>query len=422
MSAARAEWLRRSFWLPPALGIVAAVAAAYALSALDSAVDADFGLFSFNDLDSARSVLSTIATVTVSVAGLSFSVTIVALQLASSQLSPRVLTTFREDRLAQGTLAAFIAVFAYSVVLLGRLGTGAAKVPELSMIAAIVGALCAFGLFVAFIGRFVAGLQASTVIRRIAADAERAIDSRHPLGIGEPPADARAAAARVRERTTAGRRVEVRARRGGYLLEISAQPLLAAAREHDALVLQRAQVGDFVITGQLVADAFVPRADDAEPERVAAELERAFRYGEERTMAHDAAFPVRALADVALRALSPAMNDPTTAENALGSLHDILAAFGRRGPADLTRVDADGEPRLLARAPSLDDLVVLGLGQVDGLVADDRMLAERLGLWLDELEREARAHGHDPAEVRRRREALRAHDDRSPAPVTARFR
>jgi uncharacterized membrane protein len=407
ISRARAEALRRSFWLPPAIGMVGAVIAAYLMSTLDAAVDAHIGLFTFNDLESARSVLTTLATVTVSVAGLSFSVTIVALQLAASQLSPRVLTTFREDRLAQATLAGFIGVFAYSVVLLGRLGGGRGDVPELSMVAPMIAALGAFGLFVAFIGRFVAGLQASTVIRRIAADARRALDSRHPVDIGQPPNDPARARAAVDHRIATGRAIELRARRAGYVLELRAGRLMSCAREYDALVVQVVSVGDLVITGQLVAEGYVSRDDGDDTDAIGAALERAFRYGEERTMVQDAAFPVRALADVALRALSPAMNDPTTAENAFGSLTDILGEFARRAPASRIRVDGDGTPRLLAQTPELGDLIALGLDQARDLVAAEPVLRERLAVWLEEVERVARANGHGCEELRRRVDDLR---------------
>lgn len=383
----RQEELRRAFWLPPAVGLLAGAALAWALRALDSALGVGLGLFPFDDLGSARTVLSAIATVTVSVAGLSFSVTLVALQLASSQLSPRVLTTFREDRLAQLTLAAFLAVFAYAIVLLGRLTAYDAEVPQLSLAAGMLGVLAAFGLFVAFVARFVAGLQASEVIRRIARDGGRALESSHPRAVGRPVEDERAAAVAIADRRRSDTRLALRAASAGFLVELDGERLLRAARRHDALVVQRALVGDLVVSGQLVADAHL--ATGAAPE-AAADLERAFRYGPERTMAADVAFPIRALADVALRALSPALNDPTTAENALGALVDTLVRFLRAPAPAAIRVDEDGEPRLLARIPDLDDLVVLGFEQVRLMVVDDQpVLAARLVAWLEELDRVA---------------------------------
>lgn len=385
----RWEALRRAFWLPAAVGLVAGAALAWALRALDSLVDLGLGLFPFEDLSSARAVLSAIATVTVSVVALSFSVTLVALQLASSQLSPRVLTTFREDRIAQLTLAAFLAVFAYALVLLGRLTADDAQVPQLSLAIAMLGVLAAFGLFVAFVARFVAGLQASEIIRRIASDGHRAVSSAHPRGIGRPANDELAARAELERRRSTGTRVPLRAGSPGFLLELDAHRLLRAARRHDALVVQRAHIGDLLVSGQLVADAHLagdPAAGAVE------DLEAAFRYGTERTMAADVAFPLRALADVALRALSPALNDPTTAENALGALVDTLVRFVLSPRPQALRVDRDGAPRLLAHAPDLDDLVALGFEQVRLMVVDEHpVLAARLVTWLRELDRIAEA-------------------------------
>lgn len=404
IDALRRERLRRAFWLPSAVAMLAAMPLAYLLRALDASFDLAVGLFAFNDLASARSLLSTIASATVSVAGLSFSVTLVALQLSSAQLSPRVLTTFREDRVAQGTLAAFLGVFAYALTLLGRLTAEDGKVPEIALAVAIVGVLASFGLFVAFIGRVVASLQASTVIRRIAAGAERALGTRHPGvigasgGTGDPPA---------LPWLEEGRRVELRARQGGFLLQLDGPRLLDAARRHDGLVVQRVQVGDSVIRGQLVGEAFVLGSHGGDP---AAELERGFRYGEERTLAADVAFPIRSLADIALRALSPSLNDPTTAENAMQALTDTLMRVVALGEVERLRSDDEGVPRLHALSPSLDDLVILGFEQVRRMVVDDGQaeLAARLVLWLEELDRAAGRAGLSRRAVQRQLELLRS--------------
>jgi uncharacterized membrane protein len=404
------ERARRAFWLPSALLVPTAVALAYGLRAVDGGIDLPLGLFAFNDLASARSVLTTIASVTVSVAGLSFSVTLVALQLASSQLSPRVLTTFREDLIAQLTLAAFLSVFAFAITLLGRLTAGDARVPETSLVVAMLAVFGAFGLFVAFIGRVIAGLQASTVIRRIASDGRRAIGSRHPRRAGRPAEDGEAARRRVLELVAIGRRLELRARESGFVLGFDAEALVADAVEHDALVVQRAQVGDLVVRGQPVADAFLA---DASGEDITALLERHVRYGPERTLATDVAFPIRSLADVALRALSPSLNDPTTAENAMGAVCDLLVRVLEQGEPERLRLDERGAPRLLALAPDLDDLVRLGFEQVRAMVVDGQpVLAARLVVWLEELERIAQRGDAPTGEIRRQLTALAASADR----------
>jgi uncharacterized membrane protein len=128
-----------------AVGMIAGLGLGFGLVELDYALDVNPGVFTFVDLESVRAVLQTIATVTVSVAGLSFSVTVVALQLASQQLSPRVLRTFQGDRLAQGVLAAFVGTFVYALIVLAKLTHDG--VPAISVTAAILAAVGAFGLF-----------------------------------------------------------------------------------------------------------------------------------------------------------------------------------------------------------------------------------------------------------------------------------
>lgn len=248
--------------------------------------------------------------------------TLVALTLAAQQLSPRVLRTFRSDRVAQLTLAGFLATFAYSLVVLPRLGEASGhRVPELSVGLAIVFALAAFGGFVAFIGDIVKALQASTVIRRIAVEAHQAISGRHPRDIGAAPDDEGDAQQRVRERMDTDPKCELRSDRARYLTHVDAD-LIEVASRVDVLVAQRVQVGDFLLTGQLYAEVWGQTTNDAELDGIRA----AFRLGDERTLASDVRFPVRQLADIALRALSPGVNDPTTAENAMGSLTDTRGA------------------------------------------------------------------------------------------------
>jgi len=395
-----AEILRRTFWLLPGAGLAGGVLAAYVMTSLDTEVTVDLGLFTFGDAAAARSALATLATATLSVAGITFSVTLVALQLASSQLSPRVLTTFREDIVTQATLGAFLGTFTYALVLHGRLED---ELPELSMSMAMFAALGALVLFVAFVARTVAALQASNIIRRIAGDGRRALRSAHPKGIGDDPGDPHAATARVEERRRALPGHELRARRTGYMLHVDGERLMRAARRHDALAVQEALLGDLIAVGQRVGVAHLPAG--ASPEALG-ELESAFGYGEERRMAGDVAFPIRALTDVALRALSPSTNDPTTAENAMGSVTDTILTWIEQETAHPIRVDPEGEPRLLARAPSIDDLVVLGFEQVRTMVEDEHpLIAVRLIAWLELIEaRAARAGG--PCEAARRQVEL----------------
>jgi uncharacterized membrane protein len=131
------------------------------------------------------------------------------------------------------------------------------------------------------------------------------------------------------------------------------------------------------------------------------EVERAFEIADERSVVQDPAFPIRQLADVALRGLSPSLNDPTSAENAMGSLADLLVRFARRGQPAPVRVDDSGAPRFVALVSTLDDLVRLRFEQVRVKAATYPVVAVELIRLLSEVERSANEMGTACAEARR---------------------
>jgi uncharacterized membrane protein len=386
----RLDALRRSFWFLPAAAMAAGLVAGFGLVELDYALDLDPGVFTFVDLQSARAVLETIATVTVSVAGLAFSVTVVALQLASQQLSPRVLRTFQGDRLAQAVLAAFVGTFVYSLIVLAKLTERG--VPALSVTIAIVLAVAAFALFVAFVHHIVISLKASTIIRRIAEDGVRAIDGRWPGGAAGPPADARPARLHVVERLGEAC-FTVRASGAGFVTAVDGADLVELAARDDLLVRQCVPIGHFVLTGAALAEVSGGAPAEGAGERV----RRAFTLGDERSAVADVGFPIRQLVDIALRALSPSLNDPTTAENAVDVITDLLLRFVRAPEPELIRVDDAGTPRLVARAPDLEDMAYLAFEQLATAAAGQPVFARHLAGRIDELGDAARQEGESEA-------------------------
>jgi uncharacterized membrane protein len=403
--AARWDALRRSFWFLPALAMAGGAGLAWVIGSLDDAIDLHFGVVSFNDPSSARRLLQTIATVTVTVIGISFSVTVVALQLASQQLGPRVLRTFQADALNKFVLSLFLGLFVYCLVVLTLDTSGSNAVPELAVAVALALAIVAFGAFVAFIHNIVESLQASTLIKRIAADGQRTLEHRFPESIGSDPPEPAAAENRVSRWTGDAPPLPVPAPRAGFLVGIDERRLMEAAIGDDVLVVQRVAIGDFAVTGAVLADIRGGRGDRDD---VAGQVAEAFRLEGERTVVQDVAFPLRQLADVALRALSPGLNDPTTAENAMGSATDMLVRFARRGAPSPIRVDGQGTPRFIAIVPGLDDLVRLGFDQVRVAAATHPLVAARLIELLRHVEEVASAYGRSAGEARRQRRLLGA--------------
>ncbi len=399
--------VRRRFWVPSAVAIIAALGLGSLLPRVDDALKLDPGLFAFTSIDAVRGMLQVIATVTISVAGVAFSVTVVALQLATQQLGPRVLRTFQTDRVNQATLAALLGPFVYAVVLLTQLDATADTLPHLSLTFAVLLGLAAVAFFVAFVQHIITSLQASTVIAKITTEGAGTLSSGHPRQIGTP------ADAPPSDLIDDGAGLPVRADRAGYLAEVNGRAVLTAAQRASAVVVQRTALGDYVVTGQLLA-TLVPldgRRLDDEARHVDA-VRAAFSLYRERTLADDVGFPLRQLADIALRALSPALNDPTTAENAMGAAVDFLVRFAREPAPSCARADDDGALRFVAKVPDLDDLVRLTVDQVRGNVDAHPAVADRLVMLLGHLAATARAHGHPTAEAQRQAELFeRSGDD-----------
>jgi len=399
------ERLRRSFWFLPATGVLAGLAIGLATTSIDAWLAPRLPLFEDTDADSARSLLGTIATATLSVAGVTFSVTVVALQLASSQLNPRILRTFQADRMSQATLAAFLGSFALSVATIVRLPP-AGRASDLAVAVAVVAVLASLILFAGFIHHIVVSLQASTLIHRVALEGDRALEHLWPADLGRDPEQPGAARAEA-DRRMAAAALAVRAPRAGYLVAVDGARLLQAAAERDAFVAQRVRHGDFVVTGMTVAEVWPAPGDGEDAGDLRAAVGACFSFANERTPVQDVAFPIRQLADVALRGLSPSVNDPTTAEDALGSLAELLIAYAHARHADHLRVDDDGVPRVLAWAPVLDDLVRLGFEQVRVAAAPHPVLAARMLRLLGEIRRAAEETGCGHDEIDRQCTLLR---------------
>ncbi len=402
------EALRASFGFPSGVAMILGVLVGLFLPAIDDALNVTLAVLTFDSQATARGLLETIATATVSVAGLSFSVIVVAFALASQQLSPRVLRSFRSDRLSQVTLALFLGTFIYCLTLLVRLGVSGlgAEPPNLSVTLAILLALASFTTFTVFIAHVVSMLQPSSLISAVRSDAVGAIPNHYPGGPGEPEDEALAARTFSRLTGEGGSR-QILAKESGSLTVVESGSIIECASEADALVRQSVCIGEYVLPGQSIAEYWVSGSDE-QLEDLEDRVRHAFGLGDQRTLVQDIAFPVRQLADIALKGLSPGINDPTTAEDAMNAMGTFLVEFAASEPPSPVRVDSDGNPRFKALAPDLDYLVKLGFSQVIHAAADlpttmarldeqIRMvgdLARRNGVPSDECERQRRSIAH----------------------------
>jgi uncharacterized membrane protein len=326
-----ALWQR--FWVLPSAIAAASLLLGIGLPLVDQALEGETPSWMFQGgVDGARSLLSSIAGAMISVTGLVFSITIVTLQLASSQFSPRVLGTFLESRIVQVTLGVFTGSFLYALgVLRAVRGGESVVVPHLSVTASLLYVVAAVAMFLAFIHHVTESIRVTAVMRRIGRSTVATVhrltgaDGR-PVGGWSPRPGTPRAELRMDDRS-------------GYVTVLAGDRLSSLAAEHDVVVQLDVAPGDFVAPGQPIGRLW--GRDSAETlEGVAQALEVA----DERDIYHDAAFGLRQLMDIAERALSPGVNDPTTALQAINESYVVLRLMAQR-PDPSPYVEEAGEVR-----------------------------------------------------------------------------
>lgn len=424
MNGRSARWLdalRTQLWPLPALAVALAVVMGMALPALDSAVDGDLSegvtvfLFSGGP-EAARSVLQAISGSLITVTSLTFSLTVVTLQLASSQFSPRLLRTFTSDRFVHGTLALFLAAFAFALTVLRSVrdeGNGnTAFVPEISVTVAFALAIASVVGLVLFLAHLTREIRVETMMRRVNVETQATIDRVFP----EDRPD------RGPEPVPASGNFAINAGSSGFLTSLDKGALLQAAKDSGAVIRVDREPGSSLVEGVPFATAW-PVAPGATftheaREKLAADINAAVATGFERTNVQDVAFGFRQLVDVAARALSPGINDPTTAVHVIGHLSALVCRLAGRnpGPEHLTD-DDDGRVRVVLSLPALRDFLDLAMNQPRQYGATDPAVAGRLLGLLSELawcDREGRYRAEVLDHLGRMRNAIGAADYSTP--------
>ena len=303
---------RESLFALPALVVVAGAV----LAEVSGYIDRTFGPFPWGmkmNSNAAIWLLSTVAGATITTAGVVFSLTVVSLQLASSQFSPRVMRSFIRDRARQTVIGMLVATFVYCVLTLRHIGADdAAPAPTLSTTLAVVLAVSTVVLIIAYLNRLAHGLQVGEVVRSIASEAEKVIANTSRSAHREIHVD------RVPEPDfTEG--ATVHAPRDGWVTQAPAELVLAVAPP-GAVVRMETRPGAYIHRGEPLLRIY------PKPERavILRRLEATVEISNARTMQQDVDFALRQLVDIALRALSQAINDPTTATEVVLRLGSLL--------------------------------------------------------------------------------------------------
>lgn len=367
------EGARSSLLLVPLLLIALSVVASVVTLAVDARFDGELGSFTIfhAGAEGARATLSTIAGSVMTVGGVSFSITIVVLQLASTQFSPRVVRGFMRSRLVQVVLGAYMATFTYALLVLRRVASGDRRdafVPNLSITVALVLAVCCMVLLAVFIHHVARSVQVPAIIGLIVDEALDAARELYPEPLGEASGDD------VDEATgdddgAAGD--DILAPAAGYLEYVDDHAF--STLPHGAEVRIRLQTGEFAHEGDVVARVLPAGTLDDDARR---EIAGAFSFYAERTVRQDVAFAIRMVADVAVRALSPGINDPTTALYCIDANSRILHVLaGRRFP-DPVRVRPENDVRVVAPRPDYGELLRCAFVQVLHYGRDDLVVLE----------------------------------------------
>jgi uncharacterized membrane protein len=363
---ARNWWdtLISTLWFVPALMTAASMGLAAGVIALDRAKGVDvrwFFLYSGGP-EGARSVLSTIAGSMITVAGVAFSVTMVALSLASSQLGPRLLRNFMKDRGNQVVLGTFIATFVYCLLVLRTVSeTGEQFVPHFGVTVGLVLALASLVVLIYFIHHVALTLQADHIIGVVADELDHAIVHMYPGGMGDGAPPERIPEMKERERELRGQRpARVCLPASGYVHALDVDLLMKLATKHDLVIRILSRPGRYVHDGTPVAEAWPASVDSSIEKKVRS----AFMLGRTRTSQQDVEFAINQLVEVATRALSPGINDPFTAITCVDRLSTALLHLMRRDFPTRFRVDGEGSLRVIADRPDFAGIADAAFHQI----------------------------------------------------------
>lgn len=371
--------LRSSYWFLPSLMALAGMLLAFTMLALDKTETVETGELNWiyrGGPEGARALLSAVAGSMATVAATAFSITIVALQLAASNFGPRLLRNFMQDSGNQIVLGTFIATFLYCLLVLRTIHGEDYNlfVPQLSVTVGILLAIASLGVLIYFIHHASTIIQASHVIEGVAHELDDAIDRLFPEELGQEKPEKHPAIALIPDQFDA-LACPVKAAHTGYLQAIDDQLLLKLACQHNLILRLMARPGEFIIKGNRLMMAY---PQEQMSQKVAKELNHAFLLGKDRTEQQDIEFPINQLVEIALRALSPGINDPFTALRCIDRLSAGLSCLAEREFPSAYRYDDDHTLRVIAEPITFDQLVDSAFSQICSYGKSDMAVTLRL--------------------------------------------
>ena len=389
MKALLVTWfahVRDSYWFVPSLMAITAVVLSFVTTAIDSNLGAgwmeDISWLYANKPAGARAVLSTIAGSMITVAGVTFSMTILSISYTTSQIGPRLLKNFMRDTGNQITLGVFISTFLYCLMVLRTVRDGesqgldiemAAFVPHIAIIVGILMAIASVGVLIFFIHHIPESIHISNIVAGIGGDLNRRIEQQFPSRVGQP--HEHESERKIESHLPASfydSAREITANRTGYVEFVDADGLMQIAVENDLLIRMRFRAGDFITPGNVL---MLASPDSNASDQIVDQMLATFVSGSQRTTKQNLRFVFNQLIEVAIRALSPGVNDPFTATNCMDWLQSALENLAQRELPDAYRYDKQQRLRIVAEPEQFADFVSLVFDQLRPYVSADRNAA-----------------------------------------------
>ncbi|WP_162071461.1 DUF2254 domain-containing protein [Lentimonas sp. CC4] len=366
-----------SFWFIPSLLAGASVLTSILLQSADRWLELEpSGSLSWlftSSADGARSLLSTIAGSIITVTGVLLSAIIVVMTLASQQYGPRLVQNFINDRVGQIVIGCFVGCFVYSVLTLKSIQSGEIIfLPHLSILGALLYSLLCIALLIFFVQHLASSIQVQSIMRRVSLNLNAEIDHLFPEALGHEPSDD------VSQSKTDSKKAavstEIKAHRSGYLQSIDYDQLMNLSKVNEFVIHLKAMPGEFLIHQATIAELETKAAVE-EPQET---LKGCFIIGTYPTCDQDVLFPIRQLSEIAIRALSPGINDPHTAIEAIDYLASSLAQLINRDWPSQYRYDSDQALRITTRSPSFETILRQAYQQIHHYGLRDVTIVTRL--------------------------------------------
>lgn len=361
----RLSRLRTGLWFIPLACVLVGVALSFGTIAVDKAYDYNLvPQWLSGGPDAAMEVLGTIAASMVSLATLVLTITMVVVQLAMGQFSPRIVQRILQDKPSQLAIGIFVGTFAHAMLTLREVHTDEGLVPGVAVVVAFALVVVSIMVLVWYVDHIGRALRVSALIELVGDDTRKLLDKTYPDVVGTKSCGS-----------------TIPAPQSGVIIRIDFEQLVQVAEASDCILTLRPALGEFVPVG---APLFEVTGASAELDATTAM--RSIEFGLERTLDQDMAYGLRLLVDIAERSLSDGpFQDPTTAVQAIDRLHDCLRQLARRSLHDGRHCDKAGKLRLVTPAMTWNDYVHLAFDEIRMAGSRSPQIARRLRAALEDL-------------------------------------